>query len=58
MKRTNVHMTDQQRSRLQQLSEKTGLNVAEHVRRAIDHYLDTEEATMRDREMAQVEQQR
>lgn len=56
MKRTNVHMTEQQRSRLQALSQDTGLNVAEHVRRAIDQYLDQEEEKTKSRNIVQTEQ--
>jgi len=40
MKRTNVHLTEQQIERLSQLSKSTGLSVAELIRRAIDYYLD------------------
>jgi hypothetical protein len=43
MKRTNFHITDQQLAALRGLAEKTGLTVAELVRRAIDDYLKREE---------------
>jgi predicted DNA-binding protein len=39
MKRVNYHLTDGQIARLRALSEKTGLTVAELIRRAIDAYL-------------------
>ena len=39
MKRTNVHLTEQQLEALSNLLELTGLPVAEHIRRAIDEYL-------------------
>ena len=39
MRRTNFYITDQQAERLRALSEKSGLSVAEMVRRAIDGYL-------------------
>lgn len=42
MKRTNVHLTDNQIKGLKALSKITGLNVAEHIRRAIDGYLKRE----------------
>ena len=40
MKRVNYHLTEEEISRLQSLSEETGLSVAEIIRRAIDEYLD------------------
>ncbi len=40
MKRTNVHLTDGQLRTLKQLSKKTGLTVAELIRRAVDAMLD------------------
>ena len=39
MKRTNIHLTEQQRAKLAKLAKKTGLTVAEMVRRAIDAFL-------------------
>ncbi|WP_084150459.1 ribbon-helix-helix domain-containing protein [Azohydromonas australica] len=39
MKRTNIHLSEQSREALQALSERTGITVSEHVRRAIDEYL-------------------
>ena len=39
MKRTNIHLTDQQRAKLAKLARKTGLTVAELVRRAVDAFL-------------------
>jgi predicted DNA-binding protein len=40
MKRVNYHLTEEQIGRLQSLSGKTGLTVAEIIRRAVDEYLD------------------
>lgn len=42
MNRTNIYFTDQQAERLRLLSKKSGLSVAELVRRAIDAYWDWE----------------
>jgi predicted DNA-binding protein len=39
MKRINYHVTEDQFSRLKDASERTGLSVAELIRRAIDSYL-------------------
>jgi predicted DNA-binding protein len=39
MKRTNIFLPEQLIERLKALAEKTGLSVAEHIRRAIDEYL-------------------
>ena len=39
MKRTNLHLKDDQLKRLRALSDKTGAPVAELVRRAIEAYL-------------------
>ena len=41
MIRTNIHLTEKQLEALRKLSEDTGLTVAEHIRRAIDEYLET-----------------
>ena len=43
MKRVNYHLTEQEIVRLQSLSDKTGLTVAEIIRRAVDEYLDRKE---------------
>jgi predicted DNA-binding protein len=43
MNRVNFHLTDEQRDRLRSLSERTGLTVAELIRRAVDAYLEKEE---------------
>jgi predicted DNA-binding protein len=40
MKRTNVWFTVKQLERLKALAERSGLRVSEHIRRAIDSYLD------------------
>ena len=40
MKRVNYHLTEEEIDRLQSLSGKTGLTVAEIIRRAVDEYLD------------------
>lgn len=39
MKRVNCHLTDSQIKKLKQLSDNTGMSVAELIRRAIDEYL-------------------
>jgi predicted DNA-binding protein len=39
MKRTNIHLTEAQLARLSELSQRTGLPVAELVRRAVDAHL-------------------
>lgn len=39
MKRTHLFLPDPVIAALKALSEKTGLSVAEHIRRAIDQYL-------------------
>jgi len=39
MKRVNFHLTEQQIRALQEMSRKTGLKVAELIRRAIDRFL-------------------
>lgn len=39
MKRTNVHLSEVQLARLNELSKRTGLSVAELIRRAIDAFL-------------------
>jgi predicted DNA-binding protein len=38
-KRVNLYLAEIQIKRLKGLSQKTGLSVSEHVRRAIDEYL-------------------
>ena len=43
MKRVNYHLTDAEIIRLQDFSTKTGLAVAEIIRRAVDEYLDRQE---------------
>lgn len=43
MIRVNYHLTEEQISRLKALSEKTGLSVAELIRRAVDAYLEQDE---------------
>lgn len=50
MKRTGIHLSDQQRERLLNLAQRTGLKAAELVRRAIDRYLDEEEAKIADQD--------
>jgi predicted DNA-binding protein len=39
MKRTNIHLPTQTLDKLKTMSEKTGLSVAELIRRAVDDYL-------------------
>ncbi len=40
MRRVNYHLTEEEIAELQSLSGKTGLSVAEIIRRAVDEYLD------------------
>ena len=47
MKRVNYHLTEEQIRRLQSLAERTGLTVAEIIRRAVDEYLDGKEKKVR-----------
>lgn len=42
MKRVTYHLTEKQIARLDALGDATGLPVAEHVRRALDEYLNKE----------------
>ena len=51
MIRTTVFITDQQSERLRQKQQETGLVVAEHIRRAIDVYLDLEDLNERIRKL-------
>ena len=39
MKRVNIHLTEQQILQLKEISNNTGLKIAELIRRAIDKYL-------------------
>ena len=48
MKRVTYHLTEGQINRLQGLAQKTGLSVAEIIRRAVDDYLDKKEKKMRE----------
>jgi hypothetical protein len=48
MKRVNYHLTEDEIDRLQSFSAKTGLTVAEIIRRAVDEYLDRKENKMRE----------
>jgi predicted DNA-binding protein len=43
MHRVNFHLTEQQQKLLKKLSKKTGLSVAELIRRAIDAYLKSQD---------------
>jgi len=43
MKRINHHLSNQQIKQLKQLSGKTGLSVAELIRRAIDIFINNKE---------------
>jgi hypothetical protein len=43
MKRTNIHIAQDQLDRLRSLAERKGVSYAELVRRAIEAYLDREE---------------
>jgi len=42
MQRMNFYLTEQQRKLLEQMAKKTGLSVAELVRRAVDEYITTQ----------------
>lgn len=55
MRRTHVHLTEKQWDRLQSLASDTGLNVSEHLRRAVDNYLDKVELKTEDNEAKAVE---
>lgn len=39
MKRVNYHLTDLQIKKLNEISDNTGISIAELIRRAIDDYL-------------------
>ncbi len=39
-KRVDLYLTENQINQLKKLSQKNGLSVSEHVRRAIDEYLE------------------
>tara|TARA_Y100000310_G_scaffold337786_1_gene425781 strand:+ start:1013 stop:1153 length:141 start_codon:yes stop_codon:yes gene_type:complete len=39
MKRKNIYLSEEQIRKLKKLSSENGLNVSEHIRRAIDLYL-------------------
>lgn len=39
MKKTDLYLTEQQLALLKELSANTGLTVSEHIRRAVDEYL-------------------
>ena len=39
MKRTNIHLTENQLKELRRISSKQGISVAEIIRRIIDEYL-------------------
>lgn len=42
MKRTCLYMTTPQMTALQRKAKKDGLTVAEHIRRAVDQYLESQ----------------
>jgi predicted DNA-binding protein len=48
MKRVGYHLTEEQIKRLQALSGKTGLSVAEIIRRSVDDFLDRKEKRMKE----------
>lgn len=50
MNRVNFHLTEQQVERLKAESERTGLSVAELIRRAIDAYLAKVEKSRREKD--------
>ena len=47
--RINISINESQRAGLEKLSERTGAPMAEVVRRAIDAYLDAQDATVKKR---------
>lgn len=47
MNRQHVHLTDRQLAALRALANRTGLSVAEHIRRAVDDYLRQQRETKR-----------
>ncbi len=57
MKRMSLFLSDMQRERLQRLSARTGLNESEMIRRAIDRFLEEEEAKLREMAVNQETQQ-
>jgi len=40
MKRVNYYLTEMQLKKLKEISDDTGLSVSEHIRRAIDFYME------------------
>lgn len=40
--RTQIYLTEEQRARIDQVSESEGIPMAEVIRRALDHYLGNE----------------
>ena len=57
MRRTHVNLTEKQWDKLQSLSNETGLNVSEHLRRAVDTYLDKVELKTEESKAVQQELQ-
>lgn len=49
MQRTNLYLGKRQKERLQALADETGIPLSEHVRRAIDRYLEDEAPNQRKR---------
>ena len=47
MRRTHLHLTEPQHARLRDLADRTGLNVAELVRRALDDFLGRQDGNRR-----------
>lgn len=45
MKRTNIHLSEPQLAALKALQVATGITTAEHIRRAIDAYLEIQRQT-------------
>jgi predicted DNA-binding protein len=43
MKRKNFFLTENQIEKLKELADRTGLKASEHIRRAIDSYLEQQE---------------
>lgn len=57
MRRTHLNLTEKQWDKLQSLSSETGLNVSEHLRRAVDKYLDKVELKTEENEAVKQESQ-
>jgi predicted DNA-binding protein len=52
VKRVNYHLTEKQIKRLQAHAKKTGLTVAEIIRRAVDEYFERKESSKKAKEQS------